>query len=1061
MSNVDKLQNDSHKSAIDSSKMIKFWKDEKVMEKSLSQASSSEKLFVDGPPFATGTMHYGHILVSTIKDTLIRYFTMKGHHVSRKSGLDCHGVPMENLAKTILTKNSKFVVENVSEFNNLCRSLVNDCSSKWDADFDSIGRWTDEKYFTMDKDYMESVIWIFSQLFKKGLIYKAFKVLPYSVGCQTPLSNFECQQNYKEVTDKAATIMFKIDKLTIDFKFDNNLYVLIWTTTPWSLSANKAICTRNGGKSVIFKENDKYFISSEKFAKDKVIVHKFNSEYLVGSTYHNLFTDETHPIIIDRVNNFVSEVDGTGYVHLAPAHGVDDYRVCNQENIDHVCHIDNFGCFIEGPFKNKLFYNVDALLPIKSNVYSSENYRHSYPFCYRTETPILYKIGEAWFFKTSAIKEQMLNINDKINWNPSEFGDNNMKKWLESSNGDWCISRTRYWGTPIPVWTDGNDYIVIESIEQLEQYTNTKIHDLHIDHIDKLTIMKDGKEYHRVPEVFDCWFESGSAICAQTHYPFENKEAFDEKVNSSDYLVDFITESTDQCRGWFYVQIALMTALFNKVPFKNVVVSGLILAKDGQKMSKSKNNYSDPNVLIEKYGADALRLYLLSLNVTKGKSSNFIDNNLKILNNQTVIKLVNMLKFAVEKKTFYENATGTKFEVKEIICSKVLNKFIVKEVTDLAIFLDESLSTYRIDLVAKKVIKFIDIFSNIYVKFAREELKELDVESLNTLIWVLQKFAIIVAPIMPFVCEEIWKTLQNSDSVHLQKYFVPISSNFLDYSKSFDVINSTISAIRKYRQIKDIQSKIPLKCVYISMYKHMDLHGIEYIKNEGNVLDVKIGNRGSEIKFKINTKQELEYKIRDMGLDVVEFKKRLWNLTPSEIDDLLSDKLVISGLKVDECDVSIENPKIEIKQELINKIRDMGLDEIEFERKLFNLTPSEIDDFKKDQLVILGLKVNQHNVNHEYLTDGLYLFEFDASYDKISHYLKRLNSEINQHRKQMKYQPWNIIKYECYTDDELKQFINLHLKLDSYNCEIKFVDECDNMTEHLIDGHSFKLRSYK
>lgn len=1018
--------------------ILSFWEREQIISK-FNESSINEKIFVDGPPFATGTMHYGHTLVSTIKDSLIRYNTMKGYYVSRKSGLDCHGVPMENLAKDILSKDDKsFTVEKygIDKYNSKCRELVEECTEKWDVDFAKIGRWTTDKYFTMDKNYMESVIWIFSQLYQKGLIYKGYTVLPYSVGCQTPLSNFESQQNYKDVTDKAATMMFKIKQLKIKNISIDNLYVLIWTTTPWSLSANMAICTTNGGTSVIFHNTDKnlhlisslhyYEINCSKFP----IIHQFPSSDLVGSTYQGYYDDDfDRRIIVDTVSNFVDEKSGTGYVHIAPAHGVDDLRVCRQENITHICHINDSGHFTTGQYTGKLFYNVaeKVLKDLSKFVYKSENYKHSYPHCDRTNTPILYKIGNAWFFKTSSLKERMIEINDKINWNPSSFKNSNMKKWLESSTGDWCISRTRYWGTPLPVWSseDGQEIVVISSVQELEEMTGSTINDLHIESIDHLTIKsKLGKGLlKRVPEVLDCWFESGSAICAQNHYPFENKSKLDERIKSSDYLVDFITESTDQCRGWFYVQIALMTALFNKAPFKNVIVSGLILAKDGQKMSKSKKNYTDPKELINLYGADALRLYLLSIPVVKGESARFSDSNLKDLTNKTTIKLYNILKFTKEKTIFYQSVHNELFTLKDFdykTVTKVLNRLIVNEIVCLGKKLDEHLGLYRIDLVAKLIIDFIELFTNTYVKFSREDLKDTDKESLSTLVWTLKQFAIICAPILPFVCEKIYKEFEHKQlSVHLEQYVISDYVGDNNLLKSFEIVNETIAAIRIYRNKIKINNSIPLKEVKISFFKdewEIAKLGLDYIKTEGNVIDVVCGDDGHLLKFIVEPTMELTFLAKQKGWNVNEFKSKLKTLNSNEITNLFNGTLVMNELLVTEFDVKIES-------------------------------------------------TNDRNSVH-IMSHSKMLYEFDSNFDSTmeeAYLLRLINKEINQHRKQIKYNPWDKLTYSCNTTLKIKSFIESHLDdiLDKYNTQLTFVTDKQGFTEHRIIDDNFYLKSIK
>jgi isoleucyl-tRNA synthetase len=632
--------------------ILKFWKDNDTFKKSLENCPEDKVYnFYDGPPFATGLPHYGHIVASLMKDVVPRFWTMKGYRVDRKWGWDCHGLPVENIIEKELNLASKKDIEEygVGKFNEACRATVLKFANEWRTTVERMGRWVDMDldYKTMDLPFMESVWWVFSELWKKNLIYPGYKPMQICPHCMTPLANFEVTQGYKDVKDLSVVAKFKItnpksqapNKLQIPITNDQNIFVLAWTTTPWTLPGNILLAVGKDIDYVIVKEigehTDYFVVAKERLNevfKDHAydVVKEVKGEELVGLEYEPLF-----PYYKDTPNafrvvaaEFVSTQDGTGVVHIAPAFGEDDFGVGQKEKLPLVQHVAMDGHFkpevtdfagLEVKPKDdptKTDVEIIKWLAHQGKLFKKEKFEHSYPHCWRCDTPLLNYATDSWFVRVTELKEQLLKNNESINWVPEHIKEGRFGKWLEGSR-DWAISRNRFWGTPLPVWKCSNEKCdgvkVVGSVDELEQLTGKKISDLHKHLIDDLTFAceKCGGEMKRIPEVLDCWFESGSMPYAQMHYPFENKEKFEQG-----FPAEFIAEGQDQTRGWFYTLHVLATALTNgaspsikkdtSVPaFKNVIVNGIVLAEDGKKMSKKLKNYPDPNVVIDKYGADA------------------------------------------------------------------------------------------------------------------------------------------------------------------------------------------------------------------------------------------------------------------------------------------------------------------------------------------------------------------------------------------------------------------------------------------------------------------------
>ncbi len=672
--------------------MLAFWKKYDTFQRSIdTRSADNEFVFLDGPPFATGSPHYGHILAGTTKDAVPRYWTMKGYRVNRKFGWDCHGVPVEFQVEKENRIGGKPGIEamGVGPFNELCRSIVMRCADEWEEVVPRMGRFVDFKndYKTMDPEFMESVWWVFKELWNKGLIYEGHKVVPYSPKLGSPLSNFEANLNYKDIDDPAVTVKFEVlDELVAKPVSDKKTYFLAWTTTPWTLPSNCGLGFGKNHQYILLEHEGAYYWVAEDaatryFPEDFEVLDRKQGKDFLNVAYKPLFdfyadTEEKRFICIHDHGDYVSTEAGTGIVHFAPFYGAEDDELCKEFGINGISAIDENGYFgpdtpplegmyfradeeVEGSKESNANTWVMQALKEKDLLFKREQIRHSYPHCWRTDCALMYRGITTWFVKVSAIKERMIELNQEINWTPSHLKDGRFGKLLEGAP-DWAISRNRYWGTPLPIWrcqnADCAHIEVIGSREDLKNKAKTEVTDLHKHFVDDMTWQceKCSGEMKRIEEVLDCWFESGSMPYASVHYPFSGKEF---------KTADFISENMDQTRGWFYTLHVLGTALLDKPVFKNVTCGGIVLAEDGQKMSKSKKNYPDPNLIFEKYGADAMRFYLMQSPVaTKGENLKFSEQEV-----QEVLKnLILPLKNAYQFLSLYANIDGwspTKFSL--------------------------------------------------------------------------------------------------------------------------------------------------------------------------------------------------------------------------------------------------------------------------------------------------------------------------------------------------------------------------------------------------------------
>ena len=766
---------------------LAFWEQNGTFQKSLqNRKGNPEFLFYDGPPFATGLPHYGHILAGTIKDVIPRYQTMRGKYCERTFGWDCHGLPVEYEMEKQLKLSGKKEIEDygIGKFNEACRGIVLRYTSEWETIVKRMGRWVDFRngYRTMDMKYMESIWWVFRQLWDKGLIYEGYKILPYCARCSTPLSNFEANQGYKEVTDPAITIRFRL-------KDEPETSVLAWTTTPWTLPSNMALAMGPDIDYVKVKDGNDTFILAESrlhayYKADAMpeILARFKGSDMAGRHYIPLFdyfADKEAEGAFRIINaDYVSTEDGTGIVHIAPGFGEDDAIAGAANGVPGVCPLDAECKFTNevpdyaGRYVKDVDAEIIARLKSEGKLIHRGTIKHSYPHCWRDDSPLIYKAVSTWFVKIDPIKEKMLRANSQMTWVPAHIKEGRFGKWLENAR-DWAISRNRYWGCPLPIWrnTETGETVCVGSVAELEKLTGKKVTDIHKHFVDEMTITTEkGTVLRRVPEVLDCWFESGSMPYAQKHYPFEDKEHFEEG-----FPADFIAEGQDQTRGWFYTLTVLASALLDKPPAMHVVVNGMVLAEDGQKMSKRLRNYPDPMQIVNTYGADALRLVLLGSQVVRAEDLKFSEAAVKEAMRSVILPIWNSFSFFMT----YANVDNWKPAPGPLAApenpSNPLDRWILSSLADMVQEIRANMDQYQLQPAANRFEAFVEDLTNWYIRLSRRRFwKSQDdqdkAEAYATLYYVLVTFAKAAAPFIPFITEEIYRSLRTEDmpeSVHL------------------------------------------------------------------------------------------------------------------------------------------------------------------------------------------------------------------------------------------------------------------------------------------------------
>ncbi len=770
--------------------ILEFWREHHTFEKSIAIRDGAEHfVFYDGPPFATGLPHYGHLTAGVLKDIVPRYWTMRGYRVERRFGWDCHGIPVENEVEKDLGLNSKRDIEayGVANFNEVCRSTVLRYTKEWRETVERLGRWVDfdHDYKTMEPWYMESVWWVFRQLWDKGLIYLGHSVQPYCPRCATPLSNFEANSAYQDVQDPSITIRLPVQD-------EPDTFFLVWTTTPWTLPSNLGLAVGADIDYVKIRRGDEHFWLAEARlgaydeAGDAAVVERVKGAELVGHRYtppFDYFTSLSTDTFVVVAADFVSTEDGSGIVHMAPAFGEDDQAVGKAHGwpvvlpLDAECRFTDEVSDFAGQYVKDADRAIMKDLDARGFLHDRATVDHAYPHCWRCESPLIYRGIPSWFCKIEPIKARMLANNATINWVPEHIRDGRFGSWLENAH-DWNLSRNRYWGAPLPIWTseDGEETVCVGSREELERLSGQTVTDLHKHFVDEITIpSQTGRgELRRVPQVMDCWFESGSMPYAQIHYPFENADRLDTMLPG-----DFIAEGLDQTRGWFYTLLILSTALFDRPPFRNVIVNGMLLAEDGKKMSKRLKNYPDPVHILDEYGADALRAYLINSPAVKAETLRFSENGVREVLRKVMLPLWNAYSFFVT----YANIDGwtPTAASTSVPVTHQLDRWVLSSLQTLIADVNTHMDRYQLHRVVPRLDGFIDDLTNWYIRRSRQRFWSDDdpadkASAYRTLYDVLVTYAKVLAPVLPFVCEEIYRNLtveagvDGPESVHLCDY---------------------------------------------------------------------------------------------------------------------------------------------------------------------------------------------------------------------------------------------------------------------------------------------------
>jgi isoleucyl-tRNA synthetase len=897
--------------------ILEFWKRINAFEQSLENRkqpdNSNTYTFYDGPPFATGLPHYGHFVASTLKDVVPRYWTMRGKYIERRFGWDTHGLPIEMETEKTLGLSGPTEIRNygVDKFNEACRAGVLKHTAEWEQTITRLGRWIDFKndYKTMDPSFMESVWWVFSQLWGKGLVYQDFRVMPYSWRLSTPLSNFEANLDYRDVQDPAITIALKLA---------SGEKLLVWTTTPWTLPANLAVAV---GREIEYVKAQKsgdaqvYIVAKNRLeavlGKEAAITEELKGEALIGLEYTPPF--DSYVGVSEKLfkilhSDHVTTEDGTGLVHMAPAFGQEDFDACKKAGIPFLGHetVDEEGRLV------KLGLNIKDADPIlirelkeKGVLFKHDTIQHNYPYCWRSGTPLIYKAVPTWLVRVSELKEQLIKNNAQIHWVPDAVGEKRFANWLEGAQ-DWSISRNRFWGTPLPIWTckSCKAQTCIGSVAELEEKTGEKISDLHSHFIDQLTFKcACGATMKRIPEVFDCWFDAGSMPYAQNHYPFENQDLLNSK-----FPANFIAEGLDQTRGWFYTLLVLSTALFDKPPFKNVIVNGLVLACDGSKMSKSKKNYPDPNLVLKEYGADALRAYLINSPVVRAEPLLFNEKGVKEVVRSVMLPLFHTWSFFVQ----YANIDHWDPKTAQTPAERPeIDRWVLSKLQSLVQDVNTQMEGYYLYKVVPPMLGFIDDLTNWYIRRSRRRFWRNATEpgaqadkqaAYATLHEVLLTFSKLIAPVLPFIAETLYQNLsfEQDKSVHTCDYPIADTSKIdkkLEYE--VEIVRQVVSLGRALREKHKLKTRQPLLEVTVvthdlkareAVLKHADL-----IEQELNVKKATVLEDDSSLCH-IALKANFKTLGKRMGARMKEANETIAKFGRAEFNELQAGKnLIVAG----------------------------------------------------------------------------------------------------------------------------------------------------------------------
>lgn len=888
----------------------KFWDEHHIFEKSIENRKNCEPYtFYDGPPTANGKPHIGHVLTRVIKDMIPRYRTMKGYMVPRKAGWDTHGLPVELEVEKLLGLDGKEQIEKygLEPFIDHCKESVWKYKGMWEDFSKTVGFWADMEnpYVTYHNEFIESEWWALKQIWEKGLLYKGFKIVPYCPRCGTPLSSHEVAQGYKTVKERSAIVRFRVK--------GENAYFLAWTTTPWTLPSNTALCVNPQETYVKVNAADGYTYYLAEALLDRVlgslaeegkpayeVVKRYTGSDLESREYEPLFAcagtaaekqeKKAHFVTCD---SYVTMTDGTGIVHIAPAFGEDDARIGRNYDLPFIQFVNGKGeMTADTPYEGQFVKDADSVilkdLDREGKLFSAPKFEHDYPFCWRCDTPLIYYARESWFIKMTAVREDLIRNNNTINWIPESIGKGRFGDWLQNVQ-DWGISRNRYWGTPLNIWQCGCGHMhAIGSIEELKSMSDNCPEDieLHRPYIDAVTLRcpECGGEMHRVPEVIDCWFDSGAMPFAQLHYPFENKELFETQ-----FPADFISEAVDQTRGWFYSLLAISTLIFNKAPYKNVIVLGHVQDENGQKMSKSKGNAVDPFEALEKHGADAIRWYFYSNSApwlpNRFHSGAVIEGQRKLMGT-----LWNIYAFYV----LYANIDN--FDAAEHCLSydslSVLDKWLLSKLNTLIGEVDENLENYKITETARALQDFVDLLSNWYVRRSRERfwVKGMPQDKINaymTLYTALVSFCKVAAPMLPFMTEDIYRNLVSGheknapESIHLCD-FPAANSEQIDkeLEARMDEVLDIVVLGRNARNSANIKNRQPIGDMFVKADRELPDYFVSIITDELNV---------KRLSFVENTDEYASYVLKPQlktcgpkfGKHLGELKEKLASLNGS------------------------------------------------------------------------------------------------------------------------------------------------------------------------------------
>ena len=904
----------------------KFWEDNQIFEKSMKvREGNPSYVFYDGPPTANGKPHIGHVETRVIKDMIPRYRTMKGYQVPRKAGWDTHGLPVELEVEKKLGLDGKDQIEKygVEPFIEQCKESVWKYEGMWEDFSHTVGFWADMKnpYVTYHNDYIESEWWALKEIWKKGLLYEGHKIVPYCPRCGTPLSSHEVAQGYKDVKERSAVVRFKVK--------GEDAYILAWTTTPWTLPSNVALCVNPDEDYVkVTSKGYTYYMAAALvdtvLGEGAEILEHYQGKDLEFKEYEPLF-----PYAEKRIGNkkayyvvcdtYVTLTDGTGVVHIAPAFGEDDSKVGHRYDLPFVQLVNEKGEMTEetpwaGTFCKKADMAVLQALEDKDLLFDAPLFEHSYPHCWRCDTPLIYYARETWFIRMTAVKEDLIRNNNTINWIPESIGKGRFGDWLENVQ-DWGLSRNRYWGTPLPVWQcECGHQDCIGSIEELKEKADNCPDDieLHRPYIDAVTIKcpKCGKEMHRVPEVIDCWFDSGSMPFAQHHYPFENKEIFEKQ-----FPAQFISEAVDQTRGWFYSLLAISTLLFNKAPYENVIVLGLVQDENGQKMSKSKGNAVDPFDALQTYGADAIRWYFYTSSApwlpSRFAGKTVVEGQRKFMGT-----LWNTYAFFVLYANI-DNFDATKYSL-EYDKLAVMDKWLLSRLESTVKAVDDNLANYRIPEAAKALQSFVDDMSNWYVRRSRERFwaKGMEQDKINaymTLYTALVTVAKAAAPMIPFMTEDIYQNLVKSidasapESIHLCD-FPEVHENWIDPKMEEDMADLLEIVVmgRAARNTANIKNRQPIGTMYVKSEFQLSEFYKEIIKDELNI---------KEVVFKDDIADFISYSFKPQMRTVGPKYGKLLNKIKATLSELDGNKAMAELKSTGELKLDIDGQEIVLLEE--------------------------------------------------------------------------------------------------------------------------------------------------